>query len=574
MYLDDLINTEEQDFIISNKIYKKISIDQMQELISKLDTTDFKSYDNKKLYILSILLRYDECFKLIMSYKKYSGHSESVIRSINKKIQKLENTYSELDMSLDNNIISQLCSAIVIKIQHKDDLFSFINYIEEHSVKYSKFPFKVEYDVLGDDRPLTEIFQDILKRTGYRTYFSGNVDNIAEETDNLKKLYLKCGILKEGVYHKQSINNRESKALQRLFHEIRKEVVNISNKEEFLANVEIMKAYDIKLSIAIKSKLFKVSSSSDRIEDTPKEHKDITNREKEQLDTIQNTNRIVNNSINKVSNMENILVDIQTRTLFYNKDHLEVDTSKSDQLIRDTTNQNVRINSNNKITVDKTNKKVIESRIKDIGEYHQDKEIPRRKQVSVNLVTRRNDIVRSLKKLYNYTCQICQAKLEIGSSSYYIEAHHIKPLGKHGGPDTISNLIIVCPNCHTLFDRGAIGISKDNKVIHFSLYNKLNGKEIVMKHKIDTEYIDYHNKHIFIGQQFVSGNISDNNVIKYGDCVKIRILDTNEDIEVAIESKPNSCLMTKLQQQLLGLKMNEDFIFLNNKYKVIAILHD
>ena len=42
---------------------------------------------------------------------------------------------------------------------------------------------------------------------------------------------------------------------------------------------------------------------------------------------------------------------------------------------------------------------------------------------------------------------------------YMSEVHHIRPLGKHDGADIIENMIVVCPNHHAMFDRGAITIS-------------------------------------------------------------------------------------------------------------------
>ncbi|TJZ42306.1 hypothetical protein FCH28_35515 [Streptomyces piniterrae] len=49
----------------------------------------------------------------------------------------------------------------------------------------------------------------------------------------------------------------------------------------------------------------------------------------------------------------------------------------------------------------------------------------------------------------------------------YSEAAHIQALGKpHDGPDTIGNVLCLCPNCHVLFDRGALQLTDDLKVLN------------------------------------------------------------------------------------------------------------
>jgi len=48
-------------------------------------------------------------------------------------------------------------------------------------------------------------------------------------------------------------------------------------------------------------------------------------------------------------------------------------------------------------------------------------------------------------------------RLQISAGEFYLEAHHLKPLGKrHNGPDMEKNLVCVCPNCHVLLDFNAI----------------------------------------------------------------------------------------------------------------------
>lgn len=70
-----------------------------------------------------------------------------------------------------------------------------------------------------------------------------------------------------------------------------------------------------------------------------------------------------------------------------------------------------------------------------------------------------------VKRLYDYSCQVCGIRLE-GSTGPYSEGAHIQPLGEpHNGPDSIGNIVCLCPNHHILFDLRAFTISDDLSLI-------------------------------------------------------------------------------------------------------------
>jgi len=101
--------------------------------------------------------------------------------------------------------------------------------------------------------------------------------------------------------------------------------------------------------------------------------------------------------------------------------------------------------------------------------------------------------IRQLKVVYNYACQVCgKPEVQIGPTKYYAEGHHLKPLGKpHNGEDHESNIIILCPNHHILFDRNVMAIDpKDGKTVIY----KFSKKRIAMllHHKLDSDNIRYH----------------------------------------------------------------------------------
>jgi hypothetical protein len=109
--------------------------------------------------------------------------------------------------------------------------------------------------------------------------------------------------------------------------------------------------------------------------------------------------------------------------------------------------------------------------------------VPSRAETTIHRITRDTKLVAYLKKLYLYQCQICTTRLELFPGYYYSEAHHLKPLGTpHNGPDTESNIIVVCPNHHVLLDYCAIKIERKSLLL--------------IKHKIDQAMLEYHNRNI------------------------------------------------------------------------------
>lgn len=110
-------------------------------------------------------------------------------------------------------------------------------------------------------------------------------------------------------------------------------------------------------------------------------------------------------------------------------------------------------------------------------------------QAKINRIVRNHDIPKTLKKKYDFTCQVCGIRLESNNIPYAIGAH-IRGLGyPHNGPDDISNMLILCPNDHYLFDSFAFSINDD-----LSFTGK---KERLIKkssHDINLNHIQYHRK--------------------------------------------------------------------------------
>lgn len=117
---------------------------------------------------------------------------------------------------------------------------------------------------------------------------------------------------------------------------------------------------------------------------------------------------------------------------------------------------------------------------------------PNRKETAIQRIVRDTKVGQALKALYDYKCQICNAQIET-NAGFYAESAHIKPLGKpHNGPDTLDNVICLCPNHHVMFDYGAISIADDLSLLG------IKGKLTVhKKHSISLECIKYHREHFY-----------------------------------------------------------------------------
>ena len=107
---------------------------------------------------------------------------------------------------------------------------------------------------------------------------------------------------------------------------------------------------------------------------------------------------------------------------------------------------------------------------------------PDRVKSTTNRIVRDTIVARRVKDIYEYRCQLCGQYLENQHGWHYAEAHHLKPLS-HGGPDTDSNVLCVCPNHHVILDYG--GIRLESRDFTF------------LRHDVSTEFIDYHNANVF-----------------------------------------------------------------------------
>lgn len=117
---------------------------------------------------------------------------------------------------------------------------------------------------------------------------------------------------------------------------------------------------------------------------------------------------------------------------------------------------------------------------------------PDRIETHVQRIVRDTNAAKSLKALYDYKCQVCGLRIEPASGSFYIEVHHVRPLGDgHKGLDTHSNMLVLCPNHHAMFDFGIPRfITGESIMIGATSHN------LTCKHNLAVDVIAYHNEEI------------------------------------------------------------------------------
>lgn len=136
----------------------------------------------------------------------------------------------------------------------------------------------------------------------------------------------------------------------------------------------------------------------------------------------------------------------------------------------------------------------------DLGDIKDNTELPERVKTEIYRVLRDTNLTKKMKQLYKNRCQICGTVIKLKDGQEYSEAHHIKPLGKHNGPDSADNIIILCPNHHVEFDYGVIAIDPENlTVLHKDPNNSYVGKKIYIhpSHNLNKEYLRYHLERIY-----------------------------------------------------------------------------
>lgn len=103
-----------------------------------------------------------------------------------------------------------------------------------------------------------------------------------------------------------------------------------------------------------------------------------------------------------------------------------------------------------------------------------------------------------LEEWYGGRRQLCNEHLGSRHGAIF-DAAHIQPLA-HGGPDTVDNMLSLCPNHHRQIDLGAIGIDPDTHAILAPIEtapSSLTTLVVRSEHHLRRAYIEYHHQNVF-----------------------------------------------------------------------------
>jgi len=111
-----------------------------------------------------------------------------------------------------------------------------------------------------------------------------------------------------------------------------------------------------------------------------------------------------------------------------------------------------------------------------------------------------------LKRQYKWECQVCRRPIVFSQLTLYAEAHHLKPLGgPHRGPDLFGNILVLCPNHHVMFDRGAVMVEPASLLVRHRVPSVFpGGQRLYVKpwHQLDEPCLVYHRDEIYCKARF------------------------------------------------------------------------
>ncbi len=119
-------------------------------------------------------------------------------------------------------------------------------------------------------------------------------------------------------------------------------------------------------------------------------------------------------------------------------------------------------------------------------------EYPSRAEFVVQRIIRSTAVAEHVKRVHDFTCQICRFRL-VTPKGGYAEAAHIQALGRpHCGPDVAANVLCLCPNHHVLFDLGMLSIDGNLTITDHAIGTSLGRLVEAVGHQIGREYLAYH----------------------------------------------------------------------------------
>ena len=117
-------------------------------------------------------------------------------------------------------------------------------------------------------------------------------------------------------------------------------------------------------------------------------------------------------------------------------------------------------------------------------------EPPGRIACEIQRIIRDTKAAREMKVVYDHKCQVCGGQFPTYEGKFYIEVHHLKPLGgDHMGLDEKDNMLVLCPNHHALFDLGIPAFDGESAVV---IYGKRH--ELILRHKLNLGNVKHYSE--------------------------------------------------------------------------------
>ncbi len=103
-------------------------------------------------------------------------------------------------------------------------------------------------------------------------------------------------------------------------------------------------------------------------------------------------------------------------------------------------------------------KKLTQSEIDEMIRNYHEINLQNKKSVTSKRYFRDPRLSALMKAKHKHTCQLCDQKTFSGKAgNWYTESHHVIPRSKNG-PDSPDNILILCPTCHKIFDKGTSNV--------------------------------------------------------------------------------------------------------------------
>lgn len=137
--------------------------------------------------------------------------------------------------------------------------------------------------------------------------------------------------------------------------------------------------------------------------------------------------------------------------------------------------------------------------------------MPAEEGPAVRPVKRDPEFMENVLRVYDRSCAICGMSCRFGDDLLGLDAAHVKAI-QYGGPDIVRNGLALCKLHHWAFDRGAMGISAEYRVL---VSQQLNGvlvdkffrafnrqelrRPLKEEYAVDEEFSRWHREEIFRG---------------------------------------------------------------------------